>query len=61
VIGGPPNAGLIWGAVGVLAFSVLLPATVTMTVAQLDPASLARATPAGWAVLAISLFAGFFA
>lgn len=48
-----------------LALVLSLPATAALTLARLDPASLARATPAAWAgfayVAAISSFAGFFA
>jgi len=48
-----------------LALVLSLPVTIAITAAQLDPASLAHATPAAWAgfayVSVISSFAGFFA
>ncbi len=48
-----------------LALALSLPVTAALTLARLDAASLARATPAAWAgfayVAAVSSFAGFFA
>ena len=48
-----------------LALVLVLPLTLAITLAQLDPAALGRATPAAWAgfayVSVVSSFAGFFA
>lgn len=48
-----------------LALVLSLPVTAAITMVQLDPAALARATPAAWAGFAytavVSMFAGFFA